>query len=471
MSELLANRETICAVATPHGTGAQSTIKVSGAEACSIVDQIFRPAQKGITLSQADPYTAYYGWIIDPDNNGRIDDAIVLVLRAPHSYTGEDQVEITYHGNPFISQLILEKLIDCGARLALPGEYTRRALSNGKLDLSEAEAVADVIAASNRSALRLSIAQMRGLFRNKIGELRDQIISLASLVELGLDFSEEDIEIIPNDELLSKCEKLTTEVAELAKSYTTSQVIKNGIPIAIVGATNAGKSTLLNRLLGDNKAIVSDIHGTTRDIIEDTLNIEGQTFRLIDTAGLRETNDAIEHIGIERALEKAQSAELLLWVIDPQEPTDLLEKTSHILLQHKPLSQIVPIVNKCDIAPDELLDKVHHWLTKEGYSKVLTISAREERYTSEIKEMLHQHFTNLAVDDDQVLATNIRQATALKEAGKHLQAAQENINQGLSGEIIAQDLRQATNALGSVIGEVTTDDLLHSIFSNFCIGK
>lgn len=463
--------DTICAVATPNGIGAQSTIKVSGSRAGQVVAAIFKPAKKEVQLTDIPPYTVTYGWVIDPTNDSKIDDALVLVMRAPHSYTGEDQVEISYHGNPYISQIILQLLINAGARLAEPGEYTRRALVNGKLNLSEAEAVADVIAASNRSALRLSIAQMRGLFHKRISHLREQVLELASLVELGLDFSEEDIEIISPHEILQRCRTIQREVQALATSYATSQVIKNGIPIAIVGATNAGKSTLLNGLLGDEKAIVSDIHGTTRDAIEDTINICGQTFRLVDTAGLRDTEDVIEHIGIEKALKKANEAELLLWVIDPAERRETNAATLQQLQRHQDATKIVPIVNKSDIAPREILELTLTWLASERFENPLTISAKDDDDIERVKALLHHHFETLTVADDEVMATNIRQAIALRDANDSLVAVERNLQEGLSGEIIAQDLRRATDTLGSVIGEVTSEDILASIFSHFCIGK
>lgn len=463
--------DTICAVATPHGMGAQSTIKVSGRKAIEIVNSLFRPTKKNNTLLTAAPYSAQYGWLYDPKDGSRIDDCIILLMRAPHSYTGEDQVEVTYHGNPLISQLLLDLLIQAGARMAEPGEFTRRALSNGKLDLSQAEAVADVIASTNRAALRLSVTQMRGLFRKKIEELKEPLIRLASLIELELDFSEEDVEFVPRDELLTQCQEIRKSVSSLAESYATSEVIKNGIPIAIVGATNAGKSTLLNGLLNEERAIVSNIHGTTRDTIEDTLYIKGQQFRLVDTAGLRETTDTIELIGIERTLEKVANTELVLWVIDPTETATEWQSVLGRIVPQTSKQQIVAIINKIDIASKEQVETLKGWLAEWEISTHLPICAMETEGIEQVKELLHHHFSDLVVADDQLMAINLRQATALREAAQQLLSVEEGIQAHLSGELIAQDLRAATTSLSTVIGEVTTDTLLSSIFANFCIGK
>lgn len=463
--------DTICAVATPHGVGAQSTVKLSGREAISIASAIFRPANKSLTIDDVAPYTACYGWFYDPNDGSLIDDGIVLIMKAPHSYTGEDQVELTYHGNPYISQLLLDALIQKGARMAEPGEYTRRAFANGKMDLSQAEAVADVIAASNRSALRLSLTQMKGGFRSKINQLREQLIHLASLVELELDFSEEDIELVPRDQLLEDCRTINAEVSALAESYATGQVIKNGIPIAIAGATNAGKSTLLNGLLNDDKAIVSDIHGTTRDTIEDTLLISGQLFRIIDTAGIRSTDDKIESIGIEKALRKVASADLVMWVIDATDTEDRLLDIFELLTKHTDAKKILAVVNKVDLTSEAEIEKILKWLGEHEISMNIVITAKDDASIDSVKSFLHHHFSKLIIGDDQLMVTNMRQATALRQASKSLSAVAAGIQSGLSGDFIAQDLRVATTHLGTVVGEVTTDDLLSSIFANFCIGK
>lgn len=462
-------KDTICAIATPNGLGAQGTIKLSGREALDTVAQIFFPIRKSVSVKEIPPYTSTYGWIKDPNTGESIDDAMVLVMRAPHSYTGEDQVEITCHGSPFILSLVIKLLLRHGARLAEPGEFTRRAFANGKMDLSQAESVADLIASTNKAALRLSLTQMKGLFRQKIEDLREQLINFASLIELELDFSEEDIEFVSREELKSRCSNITKEILALAKSYETSQVIKNGIPIAIVGSTNAGKSTLLNGLLQEEKAIVSDIHGTTRDIIEDTLFIEGQQFRIIDTAGIRQTEDKIESIGIKRALERAGNAEHILWIIDPNEAIHELDILIQSLDSFR--EKITPIINKSDIATKEKISNVSNWIIKKLSNPPLTISAKTTQGIDQVRALLHDQFKHITVANDQVMVTNIRQAEALYKASESLQTVSEGITLGISGDLLAQDLRAATSALGEVIGEVTTDDLLGNIFAHFCIGK
>lgn len=470
MSGLLTD-DTICAIATPNGVGAQSTIKISGHKAIAVAERVFHSVHQGTSLTDATPYSAHYGWLHDPTDASTIDDCIALVMKAPHSYTGEDQVELTYHGNPFISKLVLESLLASGARLAEPGEFTRRAFANGKLDLSQAEAVADVITSTNKAALRLSLTQMKGRFQQKIRELREELIRIASLVELELDFSEEDVEFIPREQLLADIQRMTSEVEQLADSYAASEVIKNGIPIAIVGATNAGKSTLLNGLLREEKAIVSDIHGTTRDTIEDTLYIEGQQFRLIDTAGLRETSDTIESIGIQRALQKVATAELVLWLIDPTDTHTRWEETLTSIETTCEANRIAPLINKQDIADTNQITALREFLASRGYNSPLLISAQQDKGIEAVKALLHTCFSSLTVADDQLMVINIRQATALRSAAEALHAVTTGIQLGITGDLFAQDLRQTTHHLGTVIGEVTTDDLLTSIFTHFCIGK
>lgn len=452
----------IAAIATAPGRAAQGVIKVCGPGSIELVEKIFRSPKA--PLSTLEGYRATYGWIVDPANGERIDDGMALVYRAPHSYTGEDTVEITLHGNPLILSLSMQLLLDRGARLAEPGEYTRRAFAAGKMDLSQAEAVADIVASENRAALRLSVTQMRGGFRDKIRGLRDQLIDLASLIELELDFSEEDVEFVPREELTRKCQEILRETTELADSYRVSQVIKEGIPIAIVGETNVGKSTLLNTLLGEDKAIVSDIHGTTRDTIEDTLYIRGQQFRIIDTAGIRTTEDTIENIGIERSFAVVKKAALTLWVIDATKDTTGLGAMYRSLAEHTEPERIVPVINKCDLAGPEQAQQAIG-------AAALTISARERGSVEKVKDLLSERFDAYQAEVGDVMVTNLRQANALAEASEHLQGVLEKLDLGLSGDLIAQDLRAATADLATVIGEVTTDNLLHNIFANFCIGK
>lgn len=458
--------DTICAIATPTGRSAVGVIKVSGPDALDVVGRIF-----GTPIADKQGYTSVYGWVRDPETGERIDDAIATVFRTPHSYTGEDVVELSLHGSPLILAVVMELLTWSGARIAEPGEYTRRAFAAGKMDLSQAEAVADVIASTNRAALRMSLTQMRGHFRDKMQTLRDELIEFASLLELELDFSEEDVNFVSRKELQLRCTHICQEVETLRDSYRVSQVIKDGIPIAIVGRTNAGKSTLLNHLLREERAIVSDIHGTTRDTIEDTIYIQGMQFRIIDTAGIRQTNDQIENIGIQRAYAKVEEASLTLWLIDPTDDTVDPGEVYHQLCKYTAADNIVPIINKSDIANPSQLQTSGTLLQRLGYTSPLILSACTDEGSRSVQDLLLHRFSHLDVGENQLLVTNLRQAQALTDAANALHAVINGLSDGWYSDLIAQDLRAATHALSSVIGSVTTDDLLTSIFSNFCIGK
>lgn len=462
--------DTICAIATATGRSAQAVIKVSGTNAISITNVIFK-RNNDAKLTDLLPYQASYGWIIDPDTQEKIDDAVALVFKAPHSYTGEDVVEITVHGSRFILQTTLELLLNAGARLATGGEFTRRAFLNGKLDLSQAEAVTDLIASENRATLRMALTQVRGGFKDFIHTLREQLISFAAHLELELDFSEEEVEFVSRKDMLDACDDIKRKIDDLLSSYQQGKVIKEGIPVTLFGSTNAGKSTLLNALLQDERAIVSDIPGTTRDTIEDTLYIHDLQLRIIDTAGIRNSNDEIEQIGIRRSIKALKKASLIIWVIDPtQERGENIYRIYEALKKDKTTdAKVLPLVNKSDLttASDTLLDTIQR-LTQEN---PLCISAHNTTDLDSLKERIYASFDHLEVAPNQLILSNIRHANALSEATQYLTNTIESITSNSTPDIIAQELRAVISSLNSVTGEITSDSILHNIFSRFCIGK
>lgn len=462
--------DTICAVTTPAGVSAVGMIKVSGPSALSLVDRIFVPTHKDSRpLSQTEGYRMVYGRFVDHASGEMIDDGMALVYRAPHSYTGEEMVELTLHGSPLILSLVIEQLCAVGARVAERGEFTRRAVLAGKLTLGGAEAVNDVILATNRSALRMSLTQMTGRFGTRVAELRDGLIRVASLLELELDFSEEDVDFVSRPELLQSCEALRTEVLSLSESYRKGETVKRGIPITIVGSPNVGKSTLLNNLLGEDRAIVSDVEGTTRDTIEGHLFIDGQEFRLTDTAGLRETEDPVESLGIGRTLREVGSALLVLWMVDPRETTEAVDEVWRKLPSEAP--EVVALLNKSDETTPEVRRRMSDHLSSMGIHEVIDITGRDPLEAKKVTDLLHRHFANLVVAEGEVVVSNLRQAMALRRAADGLARVEEGLKTDQPTVLLAQDLRDATAAMGEVIGDVVTEDLLDSIFSHFCIGK
>lgn len=462
------NQDTICAIATAQG-GAIGTIRVSGPDAIRITSSIFQPARKGKKLEECKPYTLTFGQIYDQEET--IDEVLVSLFRAPHSYTGEDSTEIACHGSSYILQRVLQLLIARGCRLAQPGEYTQRAFLNGKMDLSQAEAVADLIASSSAATHRLAMNQMRGGFSKELASLRDQLLHFTSLIELELDFSDhEELEFANRSELCELASNIEQVIARLVHSFRVGNALKQGVPVAIIGETNAGKSTLLNALLNEEKAIVSDIHGTTRDVIEDTVNLGGITFRFIDTAGIRDTDDTIESLGIERTFRKLEQAEIVLWMIDAtQADTQIAELKDRIL----PLCQdkrLIVVLNKADLleadCQSENLMKAlpegtdHQWL-----------SAKSRTHLEELEEMLIAAANLPTVTQNDIIVTNVRHYEALNHALEAIQRVQNGLSMELSGDFIAQDIRECIFHLSDIAGEVTTDMVLQNIFKNFCIGK
>lgn len=460
------NQDTICAIATAQG-GAIGCIRVSGPEAIEITSCIFTPAATNRELGDSKPYTLTFGRIYD--GSEVIDEVLVSLFRAPHSYTGENSTEITCHDSAYILQKVLQLLIKNGCRMAAPGEYTQRAFLNGKMDLSQAEAVADLIASSSAATHRLAMSQMRGGFSKELATLRDQLLHFTSLIELELDFSDhEELEFADRSELCQLANNIEKVIARLVNSFNVGNAIKNGVPVAIIGETNAGKSTLLNVLLNEDKAIVSDIHGTTRDIIEDTVNIGGITFRFIDTAGIRETSDTIESLGIERTFQKLDQAEIVLWMIDATNAQAQITQLAGQLLPRCERKQLILVYNKADLVdniqnsiPDNFPDNVQS----------ITLSAKKREHIEELQRMLITSAHLPTITQNDVIVTNVRHYEALNNALEAIHRVQEGLTNNISGDFISQDIRECIFHLSDIAGEVTNDMVLQNIFQHFCIGK
>lgn len=461
----MSTQDTICALSTAPGVGGIAVIRISGPDALTLCDQIFRPKKEGKTLSTQKAYTLTYGSVLNGDET--IDDVLAAVFRAPHSFTGENTVEITCHGSIYIQQQILQALISNGCRMAQPGEFTQRAFMNGKMDLSQAEAVADLIASTSAGQHKLALSQMRGGFSQELVELRNQLLHFTSLMELELDFSDhEELEFADRSELRTLAAHIEQVISRLAQSFKVGNVIKNGIPVAIIGETNAGKSTLLNALLNEEKAIVSDIHGTTRDVIEDTLNINGQLFRFIDTAGIRETNDTIEALGIQRSFKALGQAQIVILMYDlTRNPKDF-ESFYQEILPHLENKSVIVAMNKCDIAtilPEFPLP------TADWHS--IAISAKSKLHIPDLQQLLIAVSAIPAIQQSDIIVTNARHFEALTHALEAIHRAQYGLTTSLSGDFISQDLRECIHHLSDIVGEVTTDQVLQNIFRHFCIGK
>ncbi len=458
--------DTIVALATPQGTGAIGIIRLSGEKAISICESIFATKSlKKKGLESKDSHTIHFGVIHDGDVI--IDEVLVSLFKGPNSYTGENTVEISCHGSKFIQQHLIQLFIKKGARLANHGEFTLRAFLNGKLDLSQAEAVADLIASKSSASHQVAMQQMRGGFSNQIKTLRQNLIDFASLIELELDFSEEDVEFADRSDLKTLVNTIQRIVQRLIDSFEVGNVIKNGIPVVIVGKPNAGKSTLLNALLDEDRAIVSDIPGTTRDVIEDEMNIDGVQFRFIDTAGIRETNDIIESIGVEKTYEQIKLSSIAIYLFDAHEITPSeLKLIVEDITPHLHNSQLVLVANKIDKEDVDYTKKEFS-----GFPDMLFISAKENIGIDDFKKYMVTLFDNKAMNVTETIVTNARHVEALRHTNVALIKVLDGLNHNVSGDFLAMDIRQALHYLGTITGEISSDDLLTNIFSRFCIGK
>lgn len=544
----------ICALATPQGSGAIGVIRLSGPDVISIVDRIFVPGGKSkVSLANTPAYKLRFGSIYDGER--LLDEVLVSVFHAPHSYTGENSVEISCHGSSYILQQVMMLLMNNGVKMAEPGEFSKRAFLNGKLDLAQAEAVADLIASETAAAHQVAISQMKGGFSNELRQMRDSLLNLVSMMELELDFSEEDVEFADRGELKKLLDQVTARVGSLIESFTLGNVIKNGVPVAIIGATNTGKSTLLNTLLGEEKAIVSNIHGTTRDVIEDTINLGGITFRFIDTAGIRETKETIEIIGIERTYQKLKQASIVIMVLDATRPEYFESSLRNLSTRlNKDKQKLVILLNKADLAgnsnhleivteseqfvkeatkkinnkasecqeicanfpssavtniesdnkslnsedsnfeekslnkylfqSDSVKELINHIKTICSNStanelepllspiSVLSISAKQKLGITPLKELLiNTQKDNSKVNTNATLVTNARHYQALMDAQIALYRVEDSLAAGTPTDLVAQDIREALYHLGSIVGEINTEEILGNIFSRFCIGK
>jgi tRNA modification GTPase len=468
------NDSTICAIATPPGSGAISIIRVSGRDAYDICSKIIRFRDSKKRIKGLKPYTIHYASVIH--NEQLIDEVLISLFRAPHSYTGEDVIEISCHGAHYIQQQILQVLTDLGARLATPGEFTLRAYLNGKLDLSQAEAVADLIASTTASSHRVALNQMKGGFSNEIAKLRAQLLEFISLVELELDFSEEDVEFADRKKLIQLIKRIHNLINSLTESFKLGNVLRNGVPVAITGKTNVGKSTLLNTLLHEERAIVSEIAGTTRDVIEDVINIEGFSFRFIDTAGLRKASDKIESLGIEKTFQKIDQAYIVLYMIDATSGAaeiDRLTEKIKTRLGGKN-KKLIMILNKIDLLSKKQISSLKdlsQFKNLDSTDKILYLSAFNHINIDQLISTLLEIVKHRVSGEHDVIVTNTRHYEALKNAGNAIDRVATVLKSKVSSDLLAQDIREVIHYLGEITGEVTTDEILSNIFSKFCIGK
>lgn len=468
------NNNTICAIATAPG-GAIGIIRISGPKAISIADRIFRPVGSTLSLSERKAYTLAFGNIVNA-NNDVVDEVLVSIFRAPHSYTGEDSVEISCHGSAYVLQQVMLLLTENGCSPAGPGEFTQRAFLNGKMDLSQAEAVADLISSTNKATHDMAMSQLKGHFSNELADLRAHLLKLTSLLELELDFSDhEELEFADRSELYTLANDIHKRLLSLARSFEVGNALKNGIPVAIVGNTNVGKSTLLNHLLHEEKAIVSDVHGTTRDFIEDTTIINGIQFRFVDTAGIRDTDDVVENIGIERTYQKMQEAKIVLWLIDKQPSDSEIEDIKTRVAGKK----LIIVRNKMDLTNSSLNNSSSAKPTIQNSNfniqntSSVDISAKYGTNISKLEQLIVEAANIPQLSESDIVITSVRHYSALLHADESLQRVIDSMNLGLSGDLLAEDLRMVIDYLAEITGEerITPQETLQNIFTHFCVGK
>lgn len=464
--------DTICAPATVPGTGAIAIIRMSGKDSFRIADKVV--SCKGATISETEGYKLRYGVALEADGTD-LDTVLVSVFRSPHSYTGEDSVEISCHSSKFVVERLLQRLVDSGARMAGPGEFTQRAFVNGKMDLAQAEAVADVISSQNAAAHRVAYSQLKGGFSKELKTLRDELLKMTSLLELELDFSEEDVEFASRRELSALLDGALRHIHSLTDSFRYGNALRNGVPVAIVGAVNAGKSTLLNALVGDDRAIVSDIAGTTRDTVEETMTIDGILFRFIDTAGLRTTQDEVEKIGISRSYKKMSEAEIVLALLDVTVPEEENEHSISDIVNNLDVKsqKLIVLLNKVDVLGSNINVSLLNNTVSSPDEKVtkLYISAKTGFGLDTLRTLLSDSQKTATLDSGQTIVTNLRHYQSLMSAAASLEKVRSSLATSQTPDLLSEDLRQALHHLSSILGEVTPDEVLGNIFERFCIGK
>lgn len=458
----------ICAIATASGMGAIAVVRLSGQRCHEIALSIFKSRTRNLDKSSIVPNKAYFGDLID--GTDVVDEAIVTFFASPHSYTGEDSVEISCHGSVYIQQKVLEILIARGARLAGPGEFSRRAFLNNKLDLAQAEAVADLIASQSEASHKIAVNQLKGGFSKELRDIRSRLLDITSLLELELDFSEEDVEFADRTQLLELIEEAISHIGRLTESFRLGNAIKNGIPVTIAGETNTGKSTLLNAILGEERAIVSDIEGTTRDTVEETFNIFGTLYRFIDTAGIRQTTEEIERIGIERTFKKMEEADVILGMVDMTKGLEKAISAIRLIVSKVDRQQqtLIVLCNKRDVARDFPCERL---LSEFEDIPIEFVSAKDNDDVERIKRFIFNNSSLHSVGANETLVTNMRHYESLRRSKENLEQVREGIMVGLSADLLSQDLRQALFYLGSITGEITNDEVLGNIFGRFCVGK